>query len=364
MPEMNNKRNDDIDFLKAVAIALVVIGHTIQYVVAGDFDDSIVFRYIYSFHMPLFMFISGWLSFSLFRENDFRWLKQRFYHLVIPFAVWTLLSYLIGRMWTTTPLLTWIWEILKRPDNGLWFLWVLFLNSGFLHIAVTLSRMIAKRRDDPDGFIAFIRKTIVMGAVAFVVLALGMFVTGYFGLGLCSWHIVFFFAGHWVSEYTKRFCKKRISATAMGVLKTFLILAFLGFAYFWKRTSMPVFLEALNGLHTHTLYRWAIQILYLIYKYCVAFLGIGAIWSISTMVAPKVKGGFAFISKYTMEIYVLQMFFLKNFTNILSVNIALSILLGITVPIIVGKIVEKSNLLGLLLFGKGRFRLPRMKTEQ
>ena len=54
------KRNDFIDFLKGIGIILVVIGHVSQNERINDF--------IYSFHMPLFFFISGFL-FNYKKEN-------------------------------------------------------------------------------------------------------------------------------------------------------------------------------------------------------------------------------------------------------------------------------------------------------
>ena len=47
-----------VDVLKGYAILLVILGHSIQNTVL-DFDGNIVFRVIYSFHMPLFMILSG-----------------------------------------------------------------------------------------------------------------------------------------------------------------------------------------------------------------------------------------------------------------------------------------------------------------
>jgi fucose 4-O-acetylase-like acetyltransferase len=50
-------RNESIDTLKGLLIILVIIGH----VLLGTLDEN-VFRYvIYSFHMPVFLFISGYL---------------------------------------------------------------------------------------------------------------------------------------------------------------------------------------------------------------------------------------------------------------------------------------------------------------
>ena len=54
------RRNQQLDIVKGFAIVLVVLGHAIQYTYR-DFDNLFVFRLIYSFHMPLFMFVSGML---------------------------------------------------------------------------------------------------------------------------------------------------------------------------------------------------------------------------------------------------------------------------------------------------------------
>lgn len=61
------KRNYFLDLLRGFAIILVFAGHCIQYVLSAlnlDFFEDPVFRFIYSFHMPLFMLIAGF-SFSL-----------------------------------------------------------------------------------------------------------------------------------------------------------------------------------------------------------------------------------------------------------------------------------------------------------
>ena len=49
-----------VDALKCFAIFLVVYGHTLQWTCPGDpYYDDPIFSFIYAFHMPLFMTISG-----------------------------------------------------------------------------------------------------------------------------------------------------------------------------------------------------------------------------------------------------------------------------------------------------------------
>ena len=55
-------RNRKIDVLKGIAIILVVLGH----VIVGYYDTlyyqtNLIFKICYSFHMPLFIYISGYL---------------------------------------------------------------------------------------------------------------------------------------------------------------------------------------------------------------------------------------------------------------------------------------------------------------
>ena len=65
---MISKRIEELDVLKGVAIICVVIGHVHLFAPPpGDTEDW-TYKVIYSFHMPLFMTISGLLSAKLFER--------------------------------------------------------------------------------------------------------------------------------------------------------------------------------------------------------------------------------------------------------------------------------------------------------
>lgn len=55
-----------IDWAKVFAIYLVVLGHLLS----KTGREGYIFNFIYSFHMPFFFFISGYL-FTI-KENNFR----------------------------------------------------------------------------------------------------------------------------------------------------------------------------------------------------------------------------------------------------------------------------------------------------
>lgn len=60
---MNNSRLIWADSLKGWLILLVILGHAIQSTLGADCDSNHVWNLIYSFHMPAFMAVSGWLTF-------------------------------------------------------------------------------------------------------------------------------------------------------------------------------------------------------------------------------------------------------------------------------------------------------------
>lgn len=72
------------DFLRGVAIFLVVLGHVIQWMDA-DWKHNALFIGIYSFHMPLFMFVSGYFLRNNLREVPLlKWTLQKLRQLLLP----------------------------------------------------------------------------------------------------------------------------------------------------------------------------------------------------------------------------------------------------------------------------------------
>lgn len=123
---MINKRNDTIDLLKGIAILCVVWGHTIQYATGndGNFFDDIGYLYINSFHMPLFMLLSGYLFYkSWSRECSFEKLFERVKNLMIPIFMCGIVPSIVVQMLLghTIKMNT----IYHGLTSTLWFLWSL-----------------------------------------------------------------------------------------------------------------------------------------------------------------------------------------------------------------------------------------------
>ena len=73
------KRNKTIDIIRGFAVFLVLWGHVIQYFTIDGFAfyDNYLYKLIYSFHMPLFMIVSGYLFFNSVSKHSFRTLISK-----------------------------------------------------------------------------------------------------------------------------------------------------------------------------------------------------------------------------------------------------------------------------------------------
>lgn len=128
-----------LDYIKAFAIIWVVIGHVLQYVIwPSDFGQHHVWNFIYSFHMPLFMFVSG-ATIAIKSSTKLslgHLMKKRSVSLLLPYLVWAVIvSLFIEKD------ISFIWTIIDRPSNGLWFLWDLY----FVILLSRIMQLVSKR---------------------------------------------------------------------------------------------------------------------------------------------------------------------------------------------------------------------------
>lgn len=128
-----NKRIVWIDIVKLLAILLVLIGHFIQ-IYDPNYRKSDTFLFINSFHMPLFMIISGYfLTWNKLTEwGDI--LRKRFMQLILPSIFWLLIiAFVQDLLGISKPLFQVVWF-------GLWFLKSLFVCILILVMAATLKK--------------------------------------------------------------------------------------------------------------------------------------------------------------------------------------------------------------------------------
>lgn len=136
------KRIEYLDAIKGFAIFLMVMGHAIAWNYA-DYNEicifkpeqptnikmgGVVWQLIYSFHMPLFFMISGFLSYKNYCWQDFgAFIKKKFKRLFIPWIFTFVIAYLV------------------RDAMGYWFLLCLFEIAIFCFPIIVIMRQINKK---------------------------------------------------------------------------------------------------------------------------------------------------------------------------------------------------------------------------
>ena len=146
------------DVMKFMLISLVILGHWLEYGL-GSGVNRVVFNFIYLFHMPLFIFISGYFS----KKKDKSKFKTDILHLIVTYVVVQILyvvtSYFLqhkpfglqqlympnAAAWYLLCLVFWRLLLQIVPDKFLNCWWVLLLSiavslsAGFLPVSNELS---------------------------------------------------------------------------------------------------------------------------------------------------------------------------------------------------------------------------------
>jgi fucose 4-O-acetylase-like acetyltransferase len=116
--ELPRPRDPLLDNARAILIVLVVVGHVLALHAATTSDA--VYLWVYSFHMPAFVLVSGYLSRSY--EGTPRQLGTLVTTLLAPYVVFQLIGTAISSVRDGTP---WTGSLL-HPSWTLWFLLALF----------------------------------------------------------------------------------------------------------------------------------------------------------------------------------------------------------------------------------------------
>lgn len=139
------KANHDefVDILKGIAIVLVVIGHSISAV------DSLCpfFNFIYSFHMPLFFFLSGYVEEkgrSKYAHKKYAMLLKRGKSLLIPYIAWTIIFHFFRNSPGNIHMQTLLSRLCGYEQDCMWFLAVLYILKSFHFLLWLLTEQLAK----------------------------------------------------------------------------------------------------------------------------------------------------------------------------------------------------------------------------
>lgn len=329
------KRIDYIDEIRGIAILLVIIGHIIQF--NGIKTNNPVFEFIYSFHMPLFFAISGYITQKVTTITNIKqyiiFIKKKFIALIIPLFTWSLIinKFFLKEEWNT---LNWsdIQNVLISP--GLWFLQVLFVILCFYGIFNWISSN------------AKIKNPIINFLISIIPIILLSFLIVYFNLMEINL-IMFscaFYLGVILSRYN--FIEKLFTKT---IIYAITIIAFMILSTHWTY----------NGNYIDDILKITIS--------TAAFI---ALLNLFTRIdlPNRIKHSLQLFGRYSLAIYVIQFYLCKLSSQQIEIYettinpiILFIITTIIAIPICyicvaIAKIIETNKLLNFIMLGKRIYR--------
>lgn len=319
---MDKERIPYLDYLKGTAMLLVVWLHCIQFVFGSSFDN-VFFAKVISFHMPLFMIISGLLFFRKLRDEKVATIiKKQFQHLIIPCISFGLLSFVISD------------NIYLNMWGGIFYsISLLVISSLFICSLLYLFsyRILNKRMAIHWLVIALSALTLFQTFSLYL-----MFFIPFFGLGLIL--------------ADKSFFQGKINYTWIQIVIVIALLMLWDYKYSIYKTSFPSEL---------------FQVYVYIKKYIMRIV-IGGVISLSLILLFKkyerlipFKNFLQLISKNSLLIYVIHMTFLPmvkldlHLSEILEtmVSLVIALLLIIVMNYFIS-LVRKNSILSFLLEGR------------
>ena len=154
-----DKRTDWVDYAKAIGIVLVVYGHVARGLYSAGLSlpvplyklaDSIV----YSFHMPLFFFLSGlFFHCSLLKKGPIKLMFSKVDTIFYPYLMWSIfqgsIEALLSNYTNGNASFSEVFSLLWAPRAQFWFLYALF----FVFLTCTVAYFFTPRRLSPLVFL-------------------------------------------------------------------------------------------------------------------------------------------------------------------------------------------------------------------
>ena len=274
-------RNDVLDIMKGIGIILVVLNHSFGLTETIGIASSI----IYTFHMPLFFVIAGFLAYGKIVERP-KWIENKALHLVIPFLVSNMIWFYATAMdpkgfFYESSLWNWI-KLTVQLGDGNWFLWTLFTCFAVL---VAIDWLWSN-----GGRWSSIMITII---VIFFTLGLPANIANWFGYRRLSWFFLFLFGGYVLARYKDKVYKMKWMFWLAGLIGFPLCLMLSG-AFYPKPENFNYWFG--DGYNASMLMLTYVQ----------AFCGVALIYALSTQLAKimRIKTALAYIGTLTLGIFI------------------------------------------------------------
>lgn len=334
--QLTNQRNQFLDYTKGILIFLVVYGHIIQYVAyngEGFFQDRI-FKAIYIFHnMPLFMAISGFLSFHSIQKSTFLDItRKRFFNLIIPIVSWSII-------YTTAFDLNkkeysgrnFFQHLLNNIISDFWFLWALF---GAIVIIALIKRF------KHDGLYGMVLSFCVV-----------LMIPDKGNIPLFKYTFPFFCIGYLLAQQKEYL---ELEAVKRSKLLLTVALFFTIWCYLLWSTETYIYVSGMTNFRSNILRYFA--------GFVASIVIMRLSWKLYNFSSTSFRWFICEIGKGSLYIYILQTYFFTfaskfqyplhhNFLFLLSIYPMSALLLSFCL-LQVGNIFERNALVSKFLFGR------------
>lgn len=334
---MTGERLPVVDFVKGIGIVLVVYGHVVRGIVGAGipFDEhwfQLVDRTIYSFHMPLFFFLSGVLFHASFaRKGKVDFVVGKLKTVAYPYLLWSILQgmieFLLSR-WTNGGVTAGdVFSLLWQPRAQFWFLYMLF----FVFLIATF--VYAQRSDRRDYGILLAALALYLAnwsPIDTYVFNMFGFCFAYFALGVAFPHAV-----SWLGKIPFR-----LLSVALFVAASY-------------------FVQGIGG---------GTEDGGNLLKLLLALLGIVGSIELAGLALKMRINWIGMLGRYSLEIYLLHILVgsgiriaLQKVFGIVdpAVHLLLGTLLGLWIPLLIAYIAERSGVRWLFMAPKLKFALAR-----
>lgn len=136
LTQQNKKYYNEITVARGIGILLVVLGHALKQTGESGVLDGMLIDIIYSFHMPLFFVLSGFVSVKILEYSTVKeytkYIKNRAIRLLIPYFVMGILymplKYIMNSFAINKYDFSQSWKLIlgDNPNTTMWFLYTLF----------------------------------------------------------------------------------------------------------------------------------------------------------------------------------------------------------------------------------------------
>ena len=190
------QRNAHVDYIRGIAILLVMLGHTVSNNGMNDFADSGMYKVIFALQMPLFMLVSGYVT-KYSRPIDSgkalaSFFGRRSLCYLLPWGVWTLFRGFAFGGWTLGTVKNEAVSLLWNMDSGYWFLFSLWTICAVWGTGSFIANKLTEKRVP----------RVILCSVFSAALSVGLFFVGlkaglsFLNIKLTLYYIPFFFLGY------------------------------------------------------------------------------------------------------------------------------------------------------------------------